>query len=84
MDLSAYVPSWGDIERNLDQRFSALNQSVTMSDPSGSYTVRVVEGTKVWLDKTGAPLLDKLSDKYGQRFTYLASTKPMPSVYQTA
>ncbi len=31
---------------------SALNQSVTTSDPSGSYTVRVVEGTKVWLDKS--------------------------------
>ena len=31
---------------------SALNQSVTMSDPAGSYTVRVVEGTKVWLDKS--------------------------------
>ncbi|WP_442109133.1 DUF6861 domain-containing protein [Pseudomonas sp. NUPR-001] len=28
MDLLANTPSWGDIERNLEQKFSALNQSV--------------------------------------------------------
>lgn len=28
MDLLANIPSWGDIERNLDQKFSDLNQSV--------------------------------------------------------
>ncbi len=28
MDLLANIPSWGDIERNLEQKFSELNQSV--------------------------------------------------------
>jgi uncharacterized membrane protein YkoI len=28
MDLLANVPSWDDVERNLDQKFDALNQSV--------------------------------------------------------
>jgi hypothetical protein len=28
-DLLALVPNWGDIERNLDQKYSDLNQSVS-------------------------------------------------------
>ena len=36
-----------------------------------------------WLETEGAPLPSLLSGKYGQRFTFLASTKPDPAVYQT-
>ena len=32
---------------------SAQAQSLTMSDASGSYTVRVAETTRIWLDKSG-------------------------------
>lgn len=49
MDLLDYVPSWNDVERNLDRKFSALNQSVnrgmqTAHDGWDGFTRRVSSG----------------------------------------
>ncbi|MNJ29997.1 hypothetical protein D3C77_245810 [compost metagenome] len=49
MDLLANIPSWGDIERNLDQKFSELNQSVneglqSANDSWDGFTRRVSNG----------------------------------------
>ena len=82
-------------ERTLDSRGNPTDETLALTglrllertakqNPMHKLTLELPGQAKVWLDKTGAPLLDKLSDKYGQRFTYLASTKPMPTVYQTA
>lgn len=59
MDLSAYVPSWGDIERNLDQRFSALKQSVSSGlrnahDSWDGFTRRVSDGASQAYGAVGA------------------------------
>lgn len=42
MDFFANLPSWGDIERNLDQKFSELNQGV--DDGWNGLTRRVSNG----------------------------------------
>ncbi|HEX8587877.1 DUF6861 domain-containing protein, partial [Pseudomonas sp.] len=42
MDFFANLPSWGDIERNLDQKFSELNQGV--DDGWNGFTRRVSNG----------------------------------------
>ncbi|HEX8590563.1 DUF6861 domain-containing protein [Pseudomonas sp.] len=48
-DLLALVPSWGDIERNLDQKYSELNQSVSdglqsANDAWDGFTRRISNG----------------------------------------
>lgn len=82
-------------ERMLDSRGNSTDETLALAglrllertarqNPMHRLTLELPGRAKTWLDKTGAPLLEKLSDTYGRRFTYLASTKPMPSVYQTA
>lgn len=49
MDLLAHVPSWDDIERNLDQKFGELNQSISHGlqsahDSWDGFTRRVSNG----------------------------------------
>ena len=49
MDLLANIPSWDDIERNLDQKFGELNQSVneglqSANDSWNGFTRRVGDG----------------------------------------
>jgi len=49
MDLLANVPSWADVERNLDQKFSELNQGVndglqSVHDNWNGFTRRVSNG----------------------------------------
>lgn len=48
-DLLALVPSWGDIERNLDHKYSELNQSVSnglqsANDAWDGFTQRISNG----------------------------------------
>ncbi|WP_432213768.1 DUF6861 domain-containing protein [Pseudomonas graminis] len=42
MDFFANLPGWGDIERNLDQKFSELNQGV--DDGWNGFTRRISNG----------------------------------------
>ena len=49
MDLLANVPSWSDIERSLDQKFSAVNQSIhqglqSANDSWHGFSRRVSDG----------------------------------------
>jgi hypothetical protein len=51
MDLLANVPSWADVERNLDQKFSELNQGVndglqSVHDNWNGFTRRVSNGAR--------------------------------------
>ncbi|KAF4559328.1 hypothetical protein HBJ16_003129 [Pseudomonas sp. CES] len=65
MDLSTHVPSWGDIERNLDQKFSVLNQSVSsglrnVHDSWDGFTRRVSDGASQAYGAVGGHRIDNV------------------------
>jgi hypothetical protein len=63
MDLLAHVPSWDDIERNLDHKFSELNQSVSHGlqsahDGWDGFTRRVSNGASQAYGAMGGHRID--------------------------
>ncbi|WP_256600693.1 MULTISPECIES: DUF6861 domain-containing protein [unclassified Pseudomonas] len=65
MDLLAHVPSWDDIERNLDHRFSELNQSVSSGwqsahDGWNGFTRRVSNGANRAYGAMGGTRIDNV------------------------
>jgi hypothetical protein len=65
MDLLAHVPSWDDIERNLDHRFSELNQSVSSGwqsahDNWDGFTRRVSNGASQAYGAMGGHRIDNV------------------------
>jgi Ribonuclease E/G family len=61
----------------------SLEREATRS-PMDKLTLELPQGAAAWLKGRGAPLMALLSEKYGHRFSYLASTKAEPIVYQAA
>lgn len=67
MDLLANVPSWGEIERNLDQKFSYLNQSIQSSyhdaqDTWQGFTRRLDDGASRAYGYIGGHRIDHVRD----------------------
>ena len=65
MDLLAHVPSWDDIERNLDDKFSVLNQSVSNGmqsahDSWDGFTRRVSNGASQAYGAMGGNRIDNV------------------------
>jgi hypothetical protein len=65
MDLLAHVPSWDDIERNLDHKFSELNQSVSYGlqsahDGWDGFTRRVSNGASQAYGAMGGHRIDNV------------------------
>ncbi|MFJ3485586.1 polymorphic toxin type 46 domain-containing protein [Pseudomonas sp. NPDC090202] len=65
MDLLAHVPSWDDIERNLDHKFSELNQSVnhglqSAHDSWDGFTRRVSNGASQAYGYMGGHRIDNV------------------------
>ncbi|NWC93008.1 MULTISPECIES: polymorphic toxin type 46 domain-containing protein [unclassified Pseudomonas] len=65
MDLLANIPSWDDIERNLDQKFGALNQSVneglqSANDSWNGFTRRVGDGATQAYGYMGGQRIDNV------------------------
>jgi hypothetical protein len=65
MDLLAHVPSWDDIERNLDHKFSELNQSVSHGlqsahDGWDGFTRRVSNGASQAYGAMGGHRIDNV------------------------
>ncbi|WP_346830271.1 polymorphic toxin type 46 domain-containing protein [Pseudomonas abietaniphila] len=65
MDLLAHVPSWDDIERNLDHKFSELNQSVSQGlqsahDGWDGFTRRVSNGANQAYGAMGGHRIDNV------------------------
>ncbi|WP_263261072.1 DUF6861 domain-containing protein [Pseudomonas sp. RIT-PI-S] len=65
MELLAHVPSWDDIERNLDHRFSELNQSVSNGlhgahDSWDGFTRRVSRGASQVYGSLGGQRIDNV------------------------
>jgi len=58
-----------------------LERTATKS-PMEKLTLELPERAMTWLESRGASLMAMLSEKYGHRVSYLASTKPAPIVYQ--
>jgi hypothetical protein len=52
--LSGEYTKMGEIEA-----VSSQDRTVTMTDPSGSYTVQIAEGTSIWLDKSKLKLTNE-------------------------
>ncbi len=64
-DLLALVPSWGDIERNLDQKYSELNQSVSnglesANDSWNGFTRRISNGASQAYEFAGGRRIDNV------------------------
>lgn len=65
MDLLANVPSWSDVERNLDQKFSAVNQSISQGlqgahDSWDGFTRRVSDGASQAYGYMGGHRIDNV------------------------
>ncbi|MFG0272193.1 DUF6861 domain-containing protein [Pseudomonas sp. zjy_14] len=65
MDLLAHVPSWDDIERNLDQKFGELNQSISHGlqsahDSWDGFTRRVSNGASQAYGYLGGHRIDNV------------------------
>lgn len=65
MDLLAHVPSWDDIERNLDQKFGELNQSISHGlqsahDSWDGFTRRVSHGASQAYDSLSGHRIDNV------------------------
>ncbi|WP_223503839.1 DUF6861 domain-containing protein [Pseudomonas sp. BF-R-24] len=63
MDLLANVPSWADVERNLDQKFNELNQGVndglqSVHDNWNGFTRRVSNGASLAYGYMGGHRID--------------------------
>ncbi|VVN70006.1 polymorphic toxin type 46 domain-containing protein [Pseudomonas fluorescens] len=66
MDLLANVPSWADVERNLDQKFSELNQGVneglqSVHDNWNGFTRRVGNGASQAYGYMGGHRIDAVN-----------------------
>jgi hypothetical protein len=87
---------WREIpldERVLDERRELSDESLCLAglrllertaakSPMDQLVLELPERAMTWLEGRGAPLMATLSDKYGHRVSYLASTKRAPIVYQ--
>lgn len=65
MDLLTHVPSWDDIERNLDQKFGELNQSISHGlqsahDSWDGFTRRVSNGASQAYGYLGGHRIDNV------------------------
>jgi hypothetical protein len=78
MDLLAHVPSWDDIERNLDHKFSELNQSVSHGlqsahDGWDGFTRRVSNGASQAYGAMGGHRIDNVRNAMALSYPIMQS-----------